>query len=155
MAELVSDFLKVIGISIDIEALEKGQLWESGLETQDFDLILMNNYTDVNAVAQWGYNYSCSAADLGSAQGNFASYCNQEVDQQMDTASHTASEADYQAALFSAQELLNNDRPFILLAGANKIQAYRSDRFEFPSWVCQEPENALLSYEGVMNTKPK
>ena len=38
--------------------------------------------------------------------------------------------------MFKAQEILNQDRPVITLAGENSIQAYRNDKFEFPKDTC-------------------
>lgn len=38
--------------------------------------------------------------------------------------------------LYQAQEMLHNDRPLIFLAGQNSIQAYHSQKFEFPLNSC-------------------
>lgn len=155
MAEVVSDFLKDIGVSTEIEALEIGEMNVAALEQRDYDLLIRNNYTDILAANNFKYNLSCLAADLGTVLSNFSGYCNPDMDNLMWGSFAALNEADYTDLLFQAEAILNKERPFITLAGINKIQAYRSDRFEFPQQICFEPEAGLMSFEGVMNAKAK
>jgi len=51
--------------------------------------------------------------------------------------------------MYQAQQIFADDRPVITLAGANSIQAYRNDRFEFLMGTCDvaygmfDPENLM------------
>ena len=56
--------------------------------------------------------------------------------------------------MFKAQEILNRDRPYLILAGENITQAYRNDKFEFPHDFCGEG-NGAWSYPSILNVEVK
>ena len=56
--------------------------------------------------------------------------------------------------MWRAQEILNQERPMVILGGHNSFQAYRTDRFEFPMDTC-DMDFGMFSAYGLMNTKVK
>ena len=56
--------------------------------------------------------------------------------------------------MYKAQEMFNQDRPIINLAGQNSIQAYRNDRFEFPTDTC-DVSLGMMSPAGLLNATVK
>jgi len=58
--------------------------------------------------------------------------------------------------LFSAETILYNERPFVLLAAMTRVQGVRSDRFEFPrSSYCQLSGGGLMFTDVLMNAVVK
>ena len=55
-----------------------------------------------------------------------------------------------QEANFAAQGMLHDDRPFIIVAGPQQIQAYRNDRFEFPTDTCFD-NLGMFTPTGMLN----
>ena len=53
-----------------------------------------------------------------------------------------------------AQELLNNDRPSLILAVQNDLQAWRTDRFEIPTDSC-DLGGVLFNYWALSQIEPK
>jgi ABC-type oligopeptide transport system substrate-binding subunit len=100
------------------------------------------------------FYYSCWSRDAGAWGGNRSGYCNAELDDFV-SAYRTAPNMDARwEAIYNAQAILNHDRPIIVLAGQNAMQAYRSDRFEFPSDVC-DVHSGLYSNYGLLNATAK
>ena len=52
--------------------------------------------------------------------------------------------------MFEAQRILHDERPFIIIAGPSRIQAFRNDRFEFPLDTCYD-SLGMLTPQGVLN----
>jgi hypothetical protein len=52
--------------------------------------------------------------------------------------------------MFEAQRMLHDDRPFIIVAGPHMIQAYRSDRFEFPLDTCYD-NFGMFTPQGLLD----
>jgi ABC-type oligopeptide transport system substrate-binding subunit len=77
--------------------------------------------------------FSCWAAELGF---NYSGYCNEEKDGLVYEYLNAPDFESRWEPMFRAQEMLNQDRPIIILAGPLQIQAYRNDRFEFPLDTC-------------------
>ena len=90
---------------------------------------------DIDA-ASMDFWYSCWSADSGSGALNFAGYCNEEMDGLVYECWYSDDPEGRWEPMFQAQAILNQDRPIIILAGQNLLQAYRSDRFEFPLDTC-------------------
>ena len=56
--------------------------------------------------------------------------------------------------MFEAQGILNRERPIILLAGENSLQAFRNERFDFPFDTC-DVSLGMFSTEGLLNGEVK
>ena len=135
MAEFIVAWLADIGISVVTEAQER-TTWEQLVAgDRDYDLAMLSETLDVDP-AGMDFANSCWAADAGINALNYAGYCNAEMDELV-YAYWFAEDLDTRLEpLYQAQELLHNDRPFIFLAGQNGIQAYNSEKFEFPLNSC-------------------
>jgi len=150
-AELISDWLRGIGIEAEVEAIEFGTATSVVLGERDFDMMIYNMYTDFDGPAHMDYTISCWAAGAGPVGRNYPGYCNEEFDALMYEAFYTMDEEQFKESLFAAEEILNQERPFITLAGINTVQAYNGAKFEFPERVCHESDGGLLSWYPLMN----
>jgi peptide/nickel transport system substrate-binding protein len=155
VTDMISDFLSEIGIAVEVQALEYGEMALGVLEERDFDLVLFNMYTDAFGPGGMDYSGSCWAAEAGANGRNYPGYCNEAVDDLVYTAWYSVDDKVFKDALFEAQAIVASDRPYITLAGINKIQAFRNDHFEFPFGICHESEGGMLSWMGVMNAEVK
>jgi peptide/nickel transport system substrate-binding protein len=135
MADLIAGWLKEIGIDVKVEALELTTWYATILDERNFDMAIDTEPHDIDA-ASMDFWYSCWSADAGSGALNFAGYCNEEMDDLVYQYWYSDDLEGRWEPMFKAQEILNQDRPIIILAGQNSLQAYRNDRFEFPADTC-------------------
>jgi len=155
IADMISADMKQIGIGAEIEALETGMVNDI-LKARDFDLLIYRMYTDVFAPIQLNWTSTCAAAEAAAGGHNFPGYCNLEFDKYVNAGYAALSKEELQQALFSAEKILYDQRPFIVLAAMRRVQGVRSDRFEFPrSEYCQLSSGALLFTDVLMNAVVK
>jgi peptide/nickel transport system substrate-binding protein len=153
MVDLLGDWLGNVGIDVESEAQESGTWYSLILDERDFDMALNTEIRDIDA-ASMDFWFSCWSAESGSAALNYPGYCNEEVDGLVyEFWNSTDLEARWEP-MWEAQRILNQDRPFITLAGHNSFQAYRTDRFEFPLDTC-DIDFGMFSNQGLLNTKVK
>lgn len=151
IADQLKGWLGEIGIALNVEALEAGT-WHNTVGERDFDLALGTIKPDVDpGVLDWFY--SCWSAESGASGNNYAGYCSEEMDSKVAEYWYNSDTDASLAAMFEAQRILNQDRPFITLAAKNSIQAYRNDRFEFPSDTCHW--TGIIGSQGLLNAKVK
>jgi peptide/nickel transport system substrate-binding protein len=133
MAEYVAEWLSEIGIGVSVEAMERGTLESATTVEHDFDMVLRFDASDPDpATVDWWW--SCWSAEGGT--GNASGYCNPEVDDLIYQQLTALGEENRMAALFEAERIVAQDRPFVMLVAENATQAYRSDRFVFPDNPC-------------------
>ena len=104
--------------------------------------------------ASMDFWYSCWAADAGSGALNYPGYCDEEMDELVYEWWYATDPEARWEPMFRAQEILNQDRPIIILAGQNSLQAYRNDRFEFPFDTC-DVSLGMMSPQGLLNATVK
>jgi peptide/nickel transport system substrate-binding protein len=151
MADLLVGWLGQVGIALNVESLEAGT-WGNTIGERDYDLAIGSMKPDVDpGVLDW--YFSCWSADAGTSGNNYAGYCSEEMDAKVAEYWYNADPDAAWQAMFEAQRILNEDRPFVTLAAGSSIQAYRSDRFEFPSDTCHWA--GIISSQGLMNAKVK
>jgi peptide/nickel transport system substrate-binding protein len=155
IADMIAGWLREIGISVDTEALEFGMVSQGVLNERDFDMLIYNMYTDVSGPMHMDYTISCWAAESGAVGRNYPGWCNEEFDSLMYEAYFTFDEEVFETSLFDAQAILNQEKPYITLAGINNFQAYNNEKFEFMHEVCHESEGGLTSYYPLMNANVK
>lgn len=153
MADLISDWLSEVGITVNIEALEGTTWYATVLDERDFDMALYTDSHDIDA-ASMDFWYSCWASDAGSGAFNFPGYCNEEFEGLVYEYYFSDDLEARWEPMFMAQEMFNQDRPIINLAGQNSIQAYRNDRFEFPTDTC-DVSLGMMSPAGLLNATVK
>lgn len=153
MADMMGTWFADIGVEIMPEAQDLGTWMANVVEIRGFDMAMFLDTGDVDP-AVLDYSFSCWAAEAGAGALNFAGYCNEEVDE-LNYAFWFSDDPEgrweYQ---FEAQRILNQDRPLIMLAGNNMIQAYRSDRFELPTDMC-DVSMGMVSPAGLLGAETK
>jgi peptide/nickel transport system substrate-binding protein len=156
ISDMISGWLSEIGIATDVEAIEFGMATQGVLNERDFDMMIYNMYTDIDGPMHMDYTISCWAAEAGAVGRNYPGWCNEEFDDLMYTAYNEFDEEAFKEALFEAERIMNEEKPFITLVGINNVQSYRNDRFEFPvEGVCHESEGGLFSYYPIMSAVVK
>ena len=153
MSDLLTQWLRVIGIQVEPEALELGTQTVFVMGERDYDMAILYTTTDIDP-GYLDFSMACWAADAGTSAWNFAGYCNEEFDNLVFEYMTTPDREARWVPMFKAQAMINNDRPFLILAGENITQAYRNDRFEFPHDFCGEG-NGAWSYPSILNVEVK
>ena len=131
-ADLVQQMLRDVGIETEVEAIESGALWSLVLGERDFDMTIRDTMTDLDP-AYTDYTFSCWSADFGEGALNESGYCNEEVDNLTFEYITQPNMAEALPYIFEAQAIINQDRPIINLAASFMVEAYRTDRFDFPA----------------------
>lgn len=153
MTNMISDWLGSIGITILSEAQEVGSWNALVLSEHDFDLAINAATHDIDA-ASMDFWFSCWSADSGANALNYPGYCNPEMDDLVYAYWFSDDPIGRWDYMYEAQQIFADDRPLITLAGANSIQAYRNDRFEFPMDTC-DVAFGMFDPEGLLNAVVK
>jgi peptide/nickel transport system substrate-binding protein len=131
-ADLVQQMLRDVGIETEVEAVESGTLWALVLGERDFDMTIRAYNTDLDP-AYIDYIFSCWSADFGEGALNESGYCNDKVDELTFEYMTQPNMEEAMPYIFEAQAIVNQDRPIIFLAASYMVEAYRTDRFDFPA----------------------
>lgn len=131
IAEQITETLGTIGINAQIEALESGTLFTTMLSERDYDLVVQRYWPDIDPAALDFYA-SCWTAEAGSNALNWTAYCNPEVDDLVYMYYTTPDREEAIGYMYEAQAIFNNDRPMLSIVGDFLIEAFRTDRFDFP-----------------------
>jgi peptide/nickel transport system substrate-binding protein len=153
ISDLMSSWLADVGIGLEIEAQELGTWYDNILNQRDFELAIDSEPHDIDP-ASMDFWYSCWSADAGSGALNFAGYCNPEMDDLVYAFWYSDDPEGRWEPMFEAQGILNRERPIILLAGENSLQAFRNDRFDFPFDTC-DVSLGMMSPQGLLNATVK
>jgi len=151
MSEMIADPVGDIEIKVEVEAVDWGTWYDVVTNQRDFDMtidIALGNI-DTGAMDYW---HSCWAAEPGGY--STSGYCNEAMDELVYAFWFSADEEARWEPMFEAQKMLNQDRPFIIIAGPHKIQAFRNDRFEFPFDTCYD-NLSMFTPQGVLNATPQ
>jgi len=147
MSEMIAGWLKEIGINVIIEAVDWGTWYDVVTNQRDFDMTIDVALGNIDPVAM-DYWHSCWASEPGGY--STSGYCNEDFDFMVYDYWFGTDPVARQEASYAAQQMLHEDRPFIIVAGPKRIQAYRSDRFEFPTDTCFD-NLGMLTPNGVLN----
>jgi peptide/nickel transport system substrate-binding protein len=153
ISDLLSGWLKEVGIQVEVEALELTTWYATIMDERNFDMAIDTEPHDIDP-ASMDFWYSCWSAEVGSGAMNFPGYCNEEMDNLVYEYWYSDDLEGRWEPMFKAQEILNQDRPIITLAGQNSIQAYRNDRFEFPMDTC-DVGLGMMDPASVLNATVK
>jgi peptide/nickel transport system substrate-binding protein len=132
ISEQISETLGQIGIVIENEILEFGTLYSAVLSERDYDISVHRYWADIDPAA-FDFYLSCWSAEAGSGALNRTGYCNPEVDDLTYLYITTPNRDEARDYIYQAQEILHNDRPFLTITGDFLIEAFRTDRFDFPN----------------------
>jgi peptide/nickel transport system substrate-binding protein len=126
--EIISDGLRQIGISAPPTVMDGDALYDFLAPDWDFDMIYWG----------WGWDpdpdfavscFTCIQAEAGGLSD--CGYCNQDFDAIYLQQARTLGHEERRELIWGAQEILFQDRPYIMIAYIPTIQAWRSDRFTF------------------------
>jgi peptide/nickel transport system substrate-binding protein len=155
VVDMLSGDLGVIGIAVEPQALEHGEMAQGVLSERDFDLVLYNMYTDAFGPGGIDYTTSCWAADAGANGRNYSGYCNPDFDNLVYESWYSLDDETFYGSLFAAQAIMNSEKPYVTIVGRNKIQAFNNEKFEFPFGTCHELEGGMFSWTGILDAEVK
>jgi peptide/nickel transport system substrate-binding protein len=156
ISDLISGWLAEIGIATEVEGIEHGMAAQGILNDRDFDMLIYNMFTDPDGATHMDFTISCWAAESGDVGRNYPGWCNEEFEDKLYTALNALDPEVFEQNLFEAQAIINNEIPFITLAGIDRLQAYRSDQLEFEAeGTCHDQEGGLFSYYPLMSVEVK
>jgi peptide/nickel transport system substrate-binding protein len=133
--EMISGMWKEVGVQLDVQILEPDTVTSICCPAFDYDVIL------------WGWSsgpdpdllnvMSTQEIPTGTSE---TGYSNPEYDQLFEEQETTVDQAKRKEIVWKMQEIMLRDVPYIIPYYQQKVQAYRSDRFQ--GWVNEE--GALL-----------
>ena len=148
MTGMIADWLKDIGIKVDIEAVDFGSWYYVVLEERNYDMAIDQRISEMDPTAMDFWLSSWSAEPGGF---NTTGMANPEMDDMIYAFMYTPGEERWEY-IYEAQRILNEGRRFITLAGVHQIQAYRNDRFIFPEDVTHQ-DIGMLAPQGILNVE--
>jgi len=151
MSELIADNLSEIGINVAIEAVDWGTWYDVVTNQRDFDMTIDFALGLIDPVVM-DFWHSCWSAEPGGY--STSGYCNEDFDFLVYDYWFGTDEDARQEANYAAQQMLHEERPFIIVAGPMQIQAYRNDRFEFPTDTCYD-NLGMFTPPGLLNATVK
>ncbi len=147
MSELIADSLSEIGIAVEIEAVDWGTWYDVVTNERDFDMTIDVALGNIDPVSM-DYWHSCWSAEPGGY--STSGFCSDEMDGLVYEYWFSADEEARWEPMFAAQQILHDERPFIIIAGPSRIQAFRNDRFDFPFDTCYD-SLGMFTPQGVLN----
>ena len=153
LSEVVASMIEAIGIKVSVEPAEAGAVFNTLLNTWDFDINVLGwrLYFDPDP-----YIYeSFHSSRIGPGGLNWVGYSNPEVDELLEKQRTAVDPEERRQLLFKVQEILARDLPWIPLAYPDMIYAVRTDTFKgwvpIPryglrnvySWISLEPVEAV------------
>ncbi|HEY52258.1 MAG TPA: ABC transporter substrate-binding protein [Caldilineae bacterium] len=150
-SEMIADSLAKIGIQVEIEAVDWGTWYDVVTNQRDFDMTIDVALSNIDP-ASMDYWHSCWSAEPSGY--STSGYCNEEMDGLVYAYWFSPDKEARWEPMFEAQRMLNADRPFIIIAGPKRIQAFRNDRFEFPFDTCYD-NFGMFTPQGLLNATPK
>ncbi len=127
--QIISDGLAQIGISAPPLTESTDSLVARQVDF-DYDLIHWEWASDADPHFMTSIFTCAETVDGG---WNDSGYCKPEYDALFEAQASALSEEDRKAAIWEMQEMIAEDRPWIMLAYTNAASAYRKDRFTFDS----------------------
>jgi peptide/nickel transport system substrate-binding protein len=123
MGEIIEDGLKAIGIDPVMTTLDWDGMY-AALGTFDYDLIVLSiNWTPEPNMPLGMF----TCAQVGG--WNFPGYCNSEYDELYSLQSQESDPAARKQMVWDLQQMIFDDKPYIMLINNKRVDAYRSDNF--------------------------
>jgi peptide/nickel transport system substrate-binding protein len=127
VADLLTGWFKEAGIKTTPEAVDPDSLTAACCPVGDYDLIL---WGWGGADADPDFNLSIMLSDQFTDGGwNDSGYSNPQYDELYTKQQQTLDDQERQKIIWEMQEMIFNDRPYIVYWYPDTLQAYRSDRF--------------------------
>lgn len=126
IADMLATNLKQIGIQADVEAVDTDSLTAAMTPTGDYDIVIWGWGPDPDP----DFILSVMTTDQFVSGGwSDSGYHNPEYDKLYLDQQQAVDKTERQQMVWKMQEMVFNDRPYIVLYYEKLLQAYRSDRF--------------------------
>jgi len=127
MADLMTGWFKQAGINTTPESVDPDSLTAAMTPTGDYDLVLWGWGPDPDPDFILSVMTTDQFVDGGWSDSG---YSNPEYDQLYLQQQVTVDKTERQKIIWQMQEMVYNDKPYIVLFYENMLQAYRADRFK-------------------------
>jgi peptide/nickel transport system substrate-binding protein len=128
VAELLAGWLKEVGIEATPEAVDPDTLIAATTGVGDYDLVV---WGWGGADADPNFMLSTMTSDQFVSGGwSDSGYSNPKYDELYEKQQQTTDPAERQKIIWEMQEMVFNDRPYIVFWYPDTLQAFRSDRFK-------------------------
>jgi peptide/nickel transport system substrate-binding protein len=128
-AELLSNWLRQIGIQVDPQAMDRAALESAGCPTCDYDLLLVDH-----EATQDPSRLLAAFVTGAAARGlNRSGYANPTYDALYEQQLATVDLEQRRQVIWEMQQLLHDDHPCVVLYYDVAAQAFRRDRFQ--NWL--------------------
>ena len=148
MADMMANWFKEAGMKADPEAMDEDSVVAATTPAGDYDLVIWSWEPDPDP----DFILSVLTTDQFVEGGwSDSGYHNPEYDQLYLEQQQLVDKNARQQVIWKMQELVFNDRPYIVLAYEDMLQAYRSDRFKgfIVSPLGIEATQSLMTVEPV------
>lgn len=146
-AEMIANWLSQIGIKATPESVDPDSLVVATNPNADYDLVIWGWGADPDP----DFMLSVMTSDQYVAGGwSDSGYSNPEYDRLYIEQQKAIDPEERQKIVWKMQEMVFNDRPYIVLWYGNILQAYRSDRFR--GFI--ESVLGIDSFQSLMNIEP-
>ncbi len=126
IADMLAAWFKQVGIKADVEAVDTDSLTAAVTPTGDYDMVIWGWGPDPDP----DFILSVMTTDQFVSGGwSDSGYHNPEYDQLYLDQQQAIDKTQRQQIIWKMQEMVFNDRPYIVLYYEKNLQAYRSDRF--------------------------
>ncbi len=148
MADMIAGWFSQAGMKANPESVDPDALVAATTPTGDYDLVLWGWGPDPDP--DFILNVMTSSQFVAGGWSD-SGYHNPEYDQLYLDQQLKVDDKERQAIVWKMQEMVYNDRPYIVLYYEKLLQAYRSDRFKgfIPSVIGIESGISLLQVEPV------
>jgi peptide/nickel transport system substrate-binding protein len=147
MADMMANWFKEAGMKANPEAMDEDSVVAATTPAGDYDLVIWSWEPDPDPDFILSVLTTDQFVDGGWSDSG---YHNPEYDQLYLDQQQLVDRTARQQAIWKMQELVFNDRPYIVLVYENMLQAYRSDRF---TGFIESPLG-LESTESLLNVEP-
>jgi peptide/nickel transport system substrate-binding protein len=146
-ADMIANWLKEIGIQVTASAVDPDSLVVATNPNADYDMVIWGWGSDPDP----DFMLSVMTTDQYVEGGwSDSGYSNPEYDRLYAEQQQALTPEERQAIVWKMQEIVFNDRPYIVLWYSNILQAYRSDRF---SGFLESPIG-IDSFQSMLNIEP-
>ena len=147
-AELLSEMWALVGVSLQLQALDPDALTSVCCPTFDFDVILWGWGSDPDP----GFLLSVMTTDEIPTGNSESAYSNPEYDALYGEQATELDQDARQAIVWQMQEIAHRDLPYIVTYYEQATQAYRTDRFT--GWITDQPKVALEDVSSLVVIEP-
>ena len=146
-ADMIANWLKEVGMQVTPSSVDPDSLVVATNPNADYDMVIWGWGSDPDPDFMLSVMTSDQYAEGGWSDSG---YSNPEYDRLYAEQQIVLDETERQKIIWQMQEMVFNDRPYIVLWYGNILQAYRSDRF---TGFIESPLG-IDSFQSLLNVEP-